>query len=187
LSTQTTNKPGGIGAEAVRKATGHDWAHWLGVLDEAGAKNMNHQQIVAALTQRAPDMKGWWLQMVTVGYEQARGLRKKHEKPRGFEITRSKTVAAPVSAAFEAWTNARVRRKWIGQEKIRIRTATPDKSLRVAWSDGVTDLDVNFYPRGPDKSQIVVQHKKLNSSRQVEQKKTFWSERLQRLKFLLES
>jgi hypothetical protein len=41
-----------------------------------------------------------------VAYEQVRGLREKHEKPGGFEISRSRTIAAGVAAAFEAWSDA---------------------------------------------------------------------------------
>jgi len=187
VNTASTNKFGGIGDEAVRKATGEDWAHWLGILDQAGAKIMDHKQIVACLQEHAPDMDGWWLQMITVGYEQARGLRQKYEKPGGFEVSRSKTISVPVSKAYQAWKDGRTRKQWLGDEKIDIRKSTGDRSMRVGWSDGVTSLDVNFYPKGDKKCQVTVQHTKLKSAREAEQKKKYWAERLYRLKEMLEA
>lgn len=64
----------GVRTEAVLKATGRAWDEWLRVLDRAGARRMPHQEI-AALLARKFAVPGWWCQMVTVGYEQARGLR----------------------------------------------------------------------------------------------------------------
>jgi hypothetical protein len=64
----------GVRTEAVLKATGRAWDEWLRVLDRAGARRMPHEEI-AALLARKFAVPGWWCQMVTVGYEQARGLR----------------------------------------------------------------------------------------------------------------
>jgi len=43
----------------------------LAILDKAGAKKMDHKQIVAYLSEQH-QVGPWWQQMVTVGYEQAR-------------------------------------------------------------------------------------------------------------------
>lgn len=58
------------------------WNQWFAILDKAGAKKMTHQEIVKFLNSQH-DVGPWWQQMVTVTYEQARGLREKHEKPGG--------------------------------------------------------------------------------------------------------
>lgn len=47
------------------------------LLDKAGAKKMSHQEIANHLHTKH-DVAPWWTQMVTVTYEQARGLRQKH-------------------------------------------------------------------------------------------------------------
>ena len=73
--------------------TGKDWAGWFRVLDRGGAKRMDHKQIVAHLRAHH-DLSPWWQQSVAVAYEQARGLRDVHEKAGGYEIGRSKTIAA---------------------------------------------------------------------------------------------
>jgi hypothetical protein len=76
--TSTTNKTAGISSAAVKKATGKDWKQWFTLLDKAGARKMPHKDI-ACLVYEKHQVSGWWAQMVTVGYEQARGLRQKHQ------------------------------------------------------------------------------------------------------------
>src|SRR6266550_1869640 len=89
--------------EAVESKTGKNWSRWFKHLDAAGAKKMTHQEITAHLSEKH-DVRPWWTQMIAVTYEQARGLRDKHQKPEGYEISVSRTIGAPVGKAFKAWT-----------------------------------------------------------------------------------
>lgn len=177
---------GGISSEAVRAATGKTWTQWCTLLDKAGGRSMNHKEIVAIVGGKH-GVGPWWQQMVTVGYEQAAGLRKKHQKPTGFEISRAKTIAAPSSKVFAAWKSAKLRAAWLSGEAITIRKATAGRSLRITWSDGATNLDVMLYPKGVGKTQITVQHGKLASAKQAEGMKAFWGKALTRLATVLES
>jgi len=54
--------------EAVRSKTGKTWPEWYEILDKAGARELDHKEIVA-LTQHH-GVGSWWGQMVTVTYEQ---------------------------------------------------------------------------------------------------------------------
>jgi uncharacterized protein YndB with AHSA1/START domain len=170
--------------DAVESKTGKNWSRWFKHLDAAGAKKMTHQEITAHLSEKH-GVRPWWTQMVAVTYEQARGLRDKHEKPGGFEISVSRTIAAPVGKAFKAWTVEKTRKLWL-QEKLEIRKATTDKSLRITWQDGKTSVSVAFYPKGAGKSQVVAQHGKLPDAKSAAKMKKFWSEALDRLKAILE-
>jgi uncharacterized protein YndB with AHSA1/START domain len=122
--------------------------------------------------------------MITVTYEQARGLREKHEKPSGYEISVSRTIAAPVSKAFKAWTDDNTRKKWLSED-FTVRKSTTNKTLRITWVDG-TDLVAAFYPRNQTKCQVVAQHAKLKDAKAATKMKKFWSNALDRLKDLLE-
>lgn len=175
----------GVGSDAVMNATGKGWDEWLAILDEAGARAMEHPAI-AKLLSEAHKVPGWWAQMVTVGYEQARGLREKYETASGFEASRSKTITAPADAVFAAWNDARRRARWLADPGITIRTATPGKALRITWVDG-THVDVGLVPKGEDRTQVQVQHRKLANARAVEGMKTYWGKQLERLQALLES
>ena len=176
-------RPARIGDEAVRKRTGKPWAEWFAILDQAGAKKRAHKEIVAILDEY--DIGGWWQQMVTVAYEQDRGLRHTHQKPEGFEISSSKTIDVAVGELFAAWEDKKLRAKWL-KEKITIRKATKNQSLRVTWPDGNNAVSVNFYPKGKDKSQLAVQHGKLQDAAEAQRKKKFWTAALEKLKSFLE-
>jgi len=173
-----------VSDEAVKAKTGKDWGEWFAILDEAGAQNMTHKDMVAFLVDQH-QVGPWWQQMVTVTYEQARGLREKHEKPEGYQISRSKTFSAPVESIYAAWGDEAQRARWLPDPEITIRKATPLKTLRVTWADGKTLLDVSFTPKGSDRTQVTVQHSKLPDAGQAEQMKAYWSEALTRLERML--
>jgi uncharacterized protein YndB with AHSA1/START domain len=170
--------------EAVESKTGKNWSRWFKHLDAAGAKKMTHQEIVAHLRDKH-DVRSWWQQMVAVTYEQARGLRDVGEKPSGYEISVSRTIDAPASKAFKAWTDKKTRGKWLS-ENFAVRKSTANKTLRITWADG-TDLVAAFYPKGEAKCQVVAQHSKLKDAKAGAQMKKFWAEALDRLKESLES
>ena len=169
--------------EAVEAKTGKNWSRWFKHLDAAGAKKMTHQEIVAHLRDKH-DVRAWWQQMVAVTYEQARGLREIGEKPSGYEISVSRTIAAPVGQAFKAWTDESTRKKWLRAD-FTVRKSTANKTLRVNWADD-TDLVAAFYPKGTSKCQVVTQHAKLKDAKAAAKMKKFWAGALDKLKETLE-
>ena len=171
-----------ISDDAVHAKTGKNWDQWFAYLDKKGAADLDHRAIVAIL---ADSVAPWWRQMVAVTYEQARGLRAKHQKPAGFEISASKTIDAPVSALAKAWTDGRLRKRWL-PEPVEIRTATPDKSVRVKWTKDETPISVSLYAKGRTRSQITVQHGRLKSAAAGTRMQKYWRERLTDLKQMLE-
>jgi len=92
----------GVGGEAVREATGRDRAEWFALLDQAGAATWKHKDIASWLvTEHGVD--GWWAQGVTVGYEQARGIRQPGQRQDGtFEASVSRTVELNTADALRA-------------------------------------------------------------------------------------
>ncbi|MBI4540583.1 MAG: hypothetical protein HY704_13865 [Gemmatimonadetes bacterium] len=175
---------GRISDQAVRASTGKGWAEWFEILDGIEAVQMKHRDIAQHLYDEH-GVDGWWAQMVAVQYEQERGLRAKHEKPEGFEISRGKTVAAPLDVVYAAWSDGRRRRRWLS-EPIEIRKATPGKSLRITWPDG-TSVSVELYRKGTGKSQVSVQHGKLPDAAAAERMKEYWARTLEALKSAVEA
>lgn len=174
-----------IGDEAVLAATGRDWAGWLAELDAAGGAKLGHCGMVALLRERY-GLNPWWQQMVTVGYEGARGLRAPHERPDGFQISVSRTIAAPVVAVFAAWAEPDGRDRWLPGEPLTVRTQAPCRSLRALCGDGVTTLEVGFFEKGPAKCQVAVQLNRLPDAAAADRVKAEWSAALGRLKAQLE-
>ncbi|CAN5644184.1 hypothetical protein BH23GEM6_BH23GEM6_19410 [soil metagenome] len=174
-----------VSERAVRDSTGRGWAEWFQILDEAGATDMSHREIVSLLGKEEA-LSEWWCQMITVAYEKGRGMRKKHERPGGFQISSSKTVPIGVERLFEMWTDPAKRMKWL-QKPITIRKATAPRSLRVTWTDGASDVSVNFYGKGDLKSQVSLEHSKLHTLDQAEEMKLFWKGALNGLKEAVET
>ncbi len=77
-----------------------------------------------------------------------------------------------------------MRRRWL-PKSLTVRTATPPKSLRIAWPDG-TSVSVNFSAKGETRSVVQVQHGKLADAATVAERKVYWGEALERLRALLE-
>ena len=173
----------GTSDEAVLRATGKSWAEWLALLDAAGGREMNHKQLVAHL-QAHHDVSSWWQQQLTVGYEQSRGLRAKHEMVDGYQISRSRTLAAPIAAVYEAWVDDATRVRWLPDAAFTVRKATPPRSLRLTWADaagaGATVVEVTLADKG-DRTTVTVQHTKLPDAAAAEAMKAYWAEALGRL------
>lgn len=170
--------------DAVKARTGKVWSEWFRILDAAGAKKMTHQEI-AALLHSKHHVGPWWTQMVTVSYEQSRGLRDQHQKPGGYEISVSRTVDASLGKAFKAWTDEKTRKKWL-PANLTIRKATTNKSLRISWENGQTSVAAAFLPKGSNKCQVVAQHSKLPDATAAAKMKAFWAKALDRLKGSIE-
>ncbi len=175
----------GIGSEAVAAKTGRSWDQWFSLLDKQGAVAWPHKEI-ANFIHAEHGCPSWWCQMITVGFEQARGLRVKHQVADGFSTSASRTIAVPVSILYEAWALPRKRAKWLTESSsITIRKATPNRSMRITWSDD-TNVDVGFWSKGESKCQVAIEQRKLKSLRDVARSKAYWSKALVRLQELLE-
>jgi hypothetical protein len=127
----------------------------------------------------------WNQNLLVTSYTWSRGLRQRGEKDNGFEISVSKTVAAPLPVLYQAWADEKARSKWLKQS-IVTRKATENRSMRITWTDGVTSLSVDFYTKGDSKSQVVVQHLKLAGAADAAKMKSFWGGKLDTLKSMLE-
>lgn len=168
----------GTSSAAVSRATGKSWLEWMAILDEAGGREMGHKEIVAFLG-RNHRVSAWWQQQITVGYEQSRGLRARHEMTDGYQIGRSRTIAAPAAAVYAAWAGETSRAHWLPDAAVAIRKATPPKSLRLTWPDG-TIVSVTLGDKG-DRTTVTVQHNKLPDAATAERMKAYWAEALGRL------
>jgi Domain of unknown function (DUF4287) len=172
---------------AVKERTGKTWEQWFRILDKAGAKKLRHQEICAYLSE-THKVGAWWTQMIAVPYEHERGLRQKFQKCDGeFAASGSRTINVPIARLYDSWIDEKLRRRWLPDAEMEITTATSKKSLRAKWNGGTSRLSVNFYAKGPGKSQAAVDHMKLGSSQECAKMKAYWFEALNRLQETLEN
>lgn len=165
---------------AVQAKTGRNWQEWFAILNAAGARTMTHQQIVALLSDQH-GVEPWWQQAVTVGYEQEHGGRDKHQMSDGYQISVNKTVAVPLATLYRAWSDESVRGRWLPDAPLTVRSGQPEKTLNARWEEGRSNLQVRFYAKGEDRSQVSVQHNKLADAQVAARMKAYWVEALERL------
>jgi hypothetical protein len=171
---------------AIQKSTGKTWDEWFPILDAWGAQERTHTEIARYVSEEH-GVPGWWSQSVTVAYEQARGIRLKYERPDGFSVTASKTIAVPVVVLFEAFVDDARRKEWLTDGSMSFRTAQPGRTARFNWGDGSTRVNVGFTEKGPSKSSVAVAHERLPDADEAETTKARWKARLIELKTLLEA
>jgi hypothetical protein len=170
----------GTSDATIKAKTGCTWERWVRSLDHYGAKEMSHRDI-AALVSNKYKIDGWWSQAVTVGYERIKGLRARGQRRDGtYEASKSRTFNVPVTSLFDAWADAKVRRRWLDGAGVKVRTATAPKSMRLDWTDR-SIIAVGFAAKGKSKSMVAVQHTKLPDRATADRLKAYWSGRLDTL------
>ena len=174
--------------KVVVPKTGKTITEWFVILDEKGGKSLDAHGIYALIASIdcLKPLGEWNCGLLTTTYQWDRGLRQRGEKTDGFEISVSKTIAVPTAMLYAGWLDDGLRAKWL-PDNITITKSTENKSVRVLWSDGATRLSVDLYPKGEDKSQMVVQHMKIPHSEMAAAMKEYWAERLNELKGILEN
>ena len=137
---------------ASASATGRSWNEWVSFLDEQGARNLTHKEIVAVVAGAGGLENGWWQQSVAVGYEQARGLRVVGQTSGAdFQIGVQKTLPLSSGAAWDLLVSEAGRAVWLGKtadieltkgaayqteegHSGEIRSCLPGQRIRLTWS-----------------------------------------------------
>ena len=171
--------------DAIRERTGRGWDEWFALLDAWEAASRPHPDVARWLRDEH-GVDGWSAQSVTVGYERARGLRAPGQRPDGWSVTASKTVAVPVERLYAAFGDDGLRERWLPGAELHVRTASPPKSALYDWENGSTRVIVGFYAKGDGKSQVALEHARLPDADTAEEMKSWWRERVGALKEMLE-
>jgi len=175
-----------VSDEAMTNATGHGWDHWFRLLDDWGGTAHTHPEIARWLSSEH-DVPPWWTQSITVGYEQARGMRAPGQHVDGWSVTATKTVGVPVERLFDAFTDDGFRERWLPGADLRLRTKTAPKSARYDWEDGSTRVLVGFIRVAEAKSTVAVEHARLPDADTADEMKAWWRGRVAALKEILEA
>lgn len=199
-------KPSGVSDDAVAAATGRNWKEWIAFLDALGAAEMGHKGIVALTAGPGGLSNGWWQQMVTVGYEQARGLRVVGQTSGAdFQIGVQKTLPVPSGTAWTLLSERPGRDVWLGKtpslefrkgEEYRteeghqgqIRSCVPEERVRLTWSHPSlarpSTLQIYLAASG-DKTSVRFHQERLSSLDERELMRGHWRRVLEELAGLL--
>ena len=172
--------------ETVKRATGRDQAEWYRLLDGWGAPGRPFKEISEWLTGEH-GVSRWWAQKLIVEYEQDRGIRPAGVRSNGtFEISASRTVGVPAQQLFDAFVDPRLRRRWLADEKLTLRTSHAPRSARFDWESGESRVAVSVEEKDQSKTTVTVIHERLRSQQKAQETKAMWIQRLGELKTLLE-
>jgi hypothetical protein len=180
---------GAISDPSVLKKTGHDLAHWFGVLDRFGAVEKGHTAAARHLYE-THGVDDWYAQGITVSYERERGVRGMNQRCDGaWEVSVSKTLTASTAQLVKAFSDARKRREWTSEADPKLAAALTkglaDKKskgwvvradglarFRYRWDDTIVQLYATAKPGG--KIALTVQHTKLADAGAVERHRGQW-------------
>lgn len=114
MAKRPTKQATRVSDEATLRATGKTGAEWFRLFDEQHAELWSHQERVGMLRRYGIEQP-WWLQVVTVNYERARGLKLLGEtKGTGFEFGISRTFGIAPERAWELLTSGVGLEAWAG-------------------------------------------------------------------------
>ncbi|WP_449061706.1 hypothetical protein [Planomonospora algeriensis] len=102
-----------------------------------------------------------------------------------FSVSASKTVAVPAERVTEAFTDEALRARWLPDAPFGVRTARPGRSVTADW-EGRAAVTVHLVAKGPDRTQLSLQHGKLPDAGSAAAMKAYWRERVAVLKQVLE-
>ena len=196
VDDQTFN---GMSSEAVARATGRNWDAWLAFLDDLGAQESDHKEIVALVAGPGGLTNGWWQQSVAIGYEQARGLRVVGQTSAGgYQVGVQKTLPMPAEAAWYLLTDGPGRALWLGTVdhlELRrgeqyhtgegawgeVRSVAIGQRVRLTWHSpelqSPSTLQVYVAPSG-EKASVRFHQERLSSLEEREQMRARWRKAL---------
>ena len=101
-----------------------------------------------------------------------------------FSVSVSKVMPVDLPVLFARATGDA--KTWFPKGSFAESSKTMDKYFRGAWGKNGARLEINFYAKGPGKSQIVVQVNKLDGNEAVEQERAAWKNAMAKLETALE-
>lgn len=163
-ATPVNSRHDNLSDDALRAATGKSWAEWFAILDAAGATSLTHPQI-AGLLQSDHAVPPWWCQMVTVGFEQARGMRLPGQRADGtFEVGASATLAGSQQEALDAVIAA----VSAGLGEPPVRVSRDVKFVTAKWMTGEkASILAMANPSSGGKTSVSLTHSKLDDATAV--------------------
>ena len=145
-----------ISDERMREATGRIRVDWHGLLDAAGASGWGHTQIARWLVDEH-GVDGWWAQGITVGFEQARGMRQPGQQADGtFSTSVTKTIRAPKAAVLQAIVET------VSAQLGAPASTNPDAKYATArWVDGEERILASVSQSKPDRVLAVIDRSRM--------------------------
>lgn len=179
---------------AIEEKTGKKWFEWLELLESFGAKDLTHTEITKKLHEATAANgwlasrsfnEGWWIQAVTVAYEQHIGRRVPGQRADGtFEVSVNKTVSGSMDEVFARWLELTDKFHTFNGVTIAGEAGSSEtekwRNWRCNLADG-TKVVVGINQKTPEKAMLGLAHQKLPTAQIVEGWREFWHSFLDQL------
>lgn len=157
-----------ISNDKLVAATGKPRAEWHALLDAENATSWTHPQIARWLVE-THGVDGWWAQGLTVGYEQARGMRLPGQLADGtFSASSSRSVTGSQLEALDKVIAAYTAVAGAAPGSVRPEAKHPTARWKLA--DGTSVL-ATVSPGPASKSRVSLTHQKLGSAERLAEAK----------------
>lgn len=173
---------------AIATATGRPWSEWVELLEEGGARELNHTAIAALARELMPattERQEWWAQGVAVAYEQHAGLRVPGQSCDGdFQLSTTRTVDGDMDTALGAWDAVVGAREEFGGVPVDGEVSTSSTERWRYWRVPLADdsrVAVNITDKAPGRATVGLVHSKLDSAEAIEQWRPVWKSLLAQL------
>jgi hypothetical protein len=184
-----------VSSKSVHKNTGKNWDQWIKILDDAGARNLTHKEIVAFVVKKYK-LSLWWRQWVTSGYEVYIGRKIEGRNDKGeYATVATKSFAVEQKKLWRFLLSPEGQKIWLkpltpikfhlkepyeaeGGIFGEIRTMKAPERMRLTWQDtdwekaSVVQLLCHARPNG--KTMLGFQHEKLKDARLKKQMLEHW-------------
>jgi uncharacterized protein YndB with AHSA1/START domain len=115
------------------------------------------------------------------------GCAPTHERPDGFSVTATRTIAAEPDRLLEAFTDTAVRDHWLPDAPMTRRRTSAALTARFDWPDPASRVVVNVAPKADGRAVLSIAHERLPDAEVAARLKAHWRDRLAALKTLLEA
>jgi len=192
----------------IKTRTGKTWDQWFETLDKFCGVEKGRREIGYTLHGK-PGVDGWLSTVIVVEYEAARNVLEPDGRPKGYTVCVTRTIVAPVAAAYAAWSTDAGWNTWFAKKskvdlKVggRYSTASGDageftritdgKAIEFTWENPKhkpgTLVEAAFKPKGigNDKCVVTVSHERIQTRAEADDLKDAFTGVLNTLKKVLE-
>lgn len=176
------DKINGISSTTVERVTGKSWSEWIVLLDKEKCGDKSHKEIAKMVYQKYLSKSGWWSQMVTVGYEYAKGKRVVGQtETQGFEIGVQKMLPISQERLWKFINSKREKELWLGKDiEHEIRTIKEGERIRLKWklkkwtNTSTLQIILLCSRNSKGKTNLNFHQEKLVSTKQRDEMREYW-------------
>jgi uncharacterized protein YndB with AHSA1/START domain len=186
----------------LKRETGRDRREWFALVDASGATG----RAAVGKVLQAEKLDPWWITTLLIDYENAKDIREKDGRPKGYSLCMTKTINASVETVYDAFVTGSQLSAWFAPDsrltaevggalesgdgdRATVLKLRPQKAVVLRWDTPelapATEVEILFQPKD-SKCGVVVNHNRVQTRHEADRVRSAWEQALTRLKQHLE-